>query len=164
MDLSITTLRQRYLGGTLKPVDLVERIARETADDPNNIWIQRLTLEQMRTYAEALEGKDPATLPLYGIPFAIKDNIDLAGIPTTAACPAFAYTPGKSAAVVQRLIDAGAIPVGKANLDQFATGLVGARSPYGAGRNSFNPEYVSGGSSSGSSVAVAKGHVSFSLG
>ena len=105
-----------------------------------------------------------AALPLYGIPFAIKDNIDLAGVPTTAACPAFAYMPQRSATVVQRLIDAGAIPIGKTNLDQFATGLNGTRSPYGACRNAFNPDYISGGSSSGSAVALAKGLVSFSLG
>jgi allophanate hydrolase len=101
---------------------------------------------------------------LYGIPFAIKDNIDLANIPTTAGCPDYAYTPEHSAFVVQRLMEAGAIPVGKTNLDQFATGLVGVRSPYGACRNSINPDYVSGGSSSGSAVSVALGLASFSLG
>ena len=105
-----------------------------------------------------------SALPLYGVPFAIKDNIDLAGVPTTVACPAFAYVPQRSATVVQRLIDAGAIPIGKTNLDQFATGLNGTRSPYGACRNAFNPDYISGGSSSGSAVALAKGLVSFSLG
>jgi allophanate hydrolase len=113
---------------------------------------------------QRLEGRDPASLPLYGIPFAIKDNIDLAGIPTTAACPDYAYTPQISATVVQQLIDAGAIPLGKTNLDQFATGLVGARSPYGACRNSIDPDYISGGSSAGSAVAVALGMASFSLG
>ncbi len=101
---------------------------------------------------------------MYGVPFAIKDNIDLEGVPTTAACPDYSYMPEKSALVVQRLIDAGAIPIGKTNLDQFATGLVGTRSPYGACMNSINAEYVSGGSSSGSAVAVATGLVSFSLG
>ena len=164
MDLSIVSLRKQYLDRKLTPATLVERIAAGTSDDPNRIWIKRLTLEQMQGYAKVLEGKDPAALPLYGIPFAIKDNIDLAGVPTTAACPDFAFTPGKSAVVVQRFIDAGAIPIGKTNLDQFATGLVGTRSPYGACRNSFDPDFVSGGSSSGSSVAVAKGHASFSLG
>ena len=101
---------------------------------------------------------------MYGIPFAIKDNIDFAGLPTTAGCPAFAYQPAASAPVVQALIDAGAIALGKTNLDQFATGLVGTRSPYGACRNAFDPEYISGGSSSGSAVAVALGLASFSLG
>ena len=114
--------------------------------------------------ASSLEGKDIATLPLYGIPFAIKDNIDLAGLPTTAGCPEFAYIPEQHATVVQRLIDAGAIPLGKTNLDQFATGLNGTRSPYGACRNAFNPDFISGGSSSGSAVAVALGLASFSLG
>jgi allophanate hydrolase len=118
----------------------------------------------MLAYAQKLEGRDPASLPLYGIPFAIKDNIDLAGVPTTAACPAYAYMPETSATVVQKLIEAGAFPVGKTNLDQFATGLVGARSPYGASLNSFNPDYISGGSSAGSAVSVAMGMASFSLG
>ena len=115
-------------------------------------------------YVRALESHTTETAPLYGIPFAIKDNIDLAGVPTTAACRAYAYTPTKSATVVQKLIDAGAIPIGKTNLDQFATGLVGTRSDFGACRNAFNSEYISGGSSSGSAVTVAAGLVSFALG
>lgn len=164
MDLSIDNLRSQYGEGTLTPTRLVREIAAETDADPNRVWIRRLTLDEMLAYAKALEGRQPASLPLYGIPFAIKDNIDLAGIPTTAGCPDYAYVPRESAIVVQRLIDAGAIPVGKTNLDQFATGLVGTRSPYGACRNSFDPEFISGGSSSGSAVAVAKGYASFSLG
>jgi allophanate hydrolase len=103
-------------------------------------------------------------LPLFGVPFAIKDNIDLARIPTTAACAEFAYTPERSATVVQRLIEAGAIPLGKTNLDQFATGLVGVRSPYGVPVNPFHPDYIPGGSSSGSAVAVSRGFAAFSLG
>jgi allophanate hydrolase len=117
MDLSITNLRQRYLKGEITPTAVVEHIAKVTKKDPNRIWIHRLPVGRLREYAKALEGKDIAALPLYGVPFAIKDNIDLAGVPTTAACPAFAYTPKQSALVVQRLIDAGAIPVGKTNLD-----------------------------------------------
>lgn len=164
-NLEISALRAQYLSGALTPTQLVEILdARIGHDEPHNIWIRRLTRDEMLTYAQALEGKNPADLPLYGIPFAIKDNIDLAGIPTTAACPDYAYVPEKSATVVQRLIEAGAIPVGKTNLDQFATGLVGARSPYGPGRNAFDPDYISGGSSSGSAVAVALGLASFSLG
>ena len=168
LDLSIPHLRAQYASGALTPVQMVDALyARMLAEDAlidRHIWIHRLSKEAMLAYANALEGKDAGALPLYGIPFAIKDNIDLAGVPTTAACPEFAYTPDKSATVVQRLIDAGAIPVGKTNLDQFATGLVGVRSPYGACKNSINPDYVSGGSSAGSAVSVALGLASFSLG
>ncbi len=105
-----------------------------------------------------------ASLPLYGVPFAVKDNIDVAGLPTTAGCPEFAYTPERNAFVIERLVQAGAIIIGKTNLDQFATGLVGTRSPYGFVPNAFDPEYISGGSSSGSASAVARGLVPFSLG
>jgi allophanate hydrolase len=168
LDLSIPALRAQYLDGSLTPRALVEALhAQMLAEDAaldRHVWIRRLTLDEMRAHAAALDGRDPNTLPLYGIPFAIKDNIDLAGIPTTAACPEFAYTPEVSATVVQRLIAAGAIPVGKTNLDQFATGLVGVRSPYGACCNSINPDYISGGSSAGSAVSVARGLASFSLG
>ncbi len=163
--LDIATLQTLYREGKLTPLALVEDlIGRMAGEDTHRIWISRLDGDRLRGYAKALEGCDPASLPLYGIPFAIKDNIDLAGVPTTAACPEFAYTPSRHATVVQRLIDAGAIPVGKTNLDQFATGLNGTRSPYGACRNAFDPDYISGGSSSGSAVAVALGLASFSLG
>lgn len=165
MNLQISHLRGLYLSGALKPTDLVKQLDAEIGgEDTRHIWIRRLNLNEMLAYAQQLEGKNPADLPLYGIPFAIKDNIDLAGIPTTAACPEYAYTPTKNATVVQKLIDAGAIPVGKTNLDQFATGLVGTRSPYGAVQNSFDPDYISGGSSAGSAVSVALGMASFSLG
>ena len=162
----IPSLLQRYANGELTPSLMVQKVHALFQDDPGNIWIHKLPLETLKSYALAAEAgnKGGAELPLYGIPFAIKDNIDLAGIPTTAACPAFAYTPQRHAMVVQRLIDAGAIPIGKTNLDQFATGLNGTRSPYGACRNAFNPDYISGGSSSGSAVALAKGLVCFSLG
>ena len=112
----------------------------------------------------AIPEKAPGNGPLTGLTFAIKDNIDYAGVPTTAGCPAFAYTPAVSAPVVTLLEAAGARAVGKTNLDQFATGLVGVRSPYGACSSVFNPEYISGGSSSGSAVAVASGQVDFALG
>ena len=115
--------------------------------------------EQRRAPASLLD-----SLPLYGVLFAVKDNIDVAGMPTTAGCPAFAYTPERSAPVVEQLEAAGAILVGKTNLDQFATGLVGTRSPYGAVPNALQPAYIAGGSSSGSAVAVARGLVSFALG
>jgi len=165
MNLQISHLRGLYLSGALKPTDLVKQLDAEIGnEDTRHIWIRRLHLNEMLAYAQQLEGKNPADLPLYGIPFAIKDNIDLACIPTTAACPEYAYTPAKNATVVQKLINAGAIPVGKTNLDQFATGLVGTRSPYGAVQNSFDPDYISGGSSAGSAVSVALGMASFSLG
>ena len=168
LNLEMNALRARYLERSLTPAAMLEELdallTAEARAGSHNIWIRRLTLGEMQEFALALEGRDPALLPLYGIPFAIKDNIDLAGVPTTAACPDYAYTPSQHATVVARLIAAGAIPVGKANLDQFATGLVGVRSPYGACRNSFNPDYVSGGSSSGSAASVALGLASFSLG
>lgn len=115
-------------------------------------------------WISAIPAKPAKEGPLQGLTFAIKDNIDYAGVPTTAGCPAFAYTPGASAPVVDLFENAGARATGKTNLDQFATGLVGVRSPYGACASVFNPEYVSGGSSSGSAVAVASGQVDFSLG
>ena len=165
MNLEIAHLRGLYLSGQLSPTDLVKQLDLEIGgQEDRHIWIRRLSLDEMMAYALKLQDKNPADLPLYGIPFAIKDNIDLAGIPTTAACAEYAYTPEKSAFVVQCLIDAGAIPVGKTNLDQFATGLVGTRSPYGACQNSFDSSYISGGSSSGSAVSVALGLASFSLG
>jgi allophanate hydrolase len=164
-DLSITELRRGYREGKLTARAVLEDVcARAAVSNEGNVWIRRLTRAEIMTYVEALERRSPSDLPLYGIPFAIKDNIDLARIPTTAACGAFAYEPTQSASVVQKLIDAGAIPIGKTNLDQFATGLVGVRSPYGACGNSFDPSFISGGSSSGSAVAVASGLVSFALG
>src|SRR5439155_13163977 len=106
-----------------------------------------------------------ADLPLAGVPFAVKDNIDVAGTPTTAGCAAFAYRPAGNAVVVQQLLDAGAICAGKTNLDQFATGLVGTRSPqYGPCRNPLVPEFIAGGSSSGSAIVVATGEIPFALG
>jgi allophanate hydrolase len=165
MNLSISHLQTQYREGSLTPTTLVKQLDVEIGEaNSHKIWIQRLSLDEMLVYVKNLEGKDTASLPLYGIPFAIKDNIDLAGVPTTAACPDFAFTPQKSATVVQKLIDAGAIPIGKTNLDQFATGLVGTRSPYGACKNSINPAYISGGSSAGSAVSVALNMASFSLG
>ena len=165
VNLSLPVLRRQYLCGALTPRQLLESLLPSLeAADQDHVWISRLQPQELLAYADALAAKDPGSLPLYGIPFAIKDNIDLAGLPTTAACPEYAYEPQRHASVVQRLIDAGAIPIGKTNLDQFATGLVGTRSPYGAVRNALNPAYISGGSSAGSAVAVAAGLVSFSLG
>jgi allophanate hydrolase len=163
--LLISELRSGYLAQHFTPPDILDHVMdRAARAAERHVWITRFSRAQVMAYAQALQGVAIATLPLYGIPFVIKDNIDLEGVPTTAACPRFAYTPTRSATVVQRLIAAGAIPLGKTNLDQFATGLVGVRSPYGACRNSFNDQFISGGSSSGSAVAVATGLASFSLG
>jgi len=165
MQLSINALHGRYRAGALDPATLVAVLRKRiTVESASNIWIQTLDEAQLRPYLQALEGRGPDDLPLYGVPFAIKDNIDLTGVPTSAGCPAYAYTPGRHAGVVERLVAAGAVPMGKTNLDQFATGLVGVRSPWGAVANAFDPAYVSGGSSSGSAVAVARGMVTFSLG
>ncbi len=138
--------------------------ARLSAVDDPGIFLHCLPQEAVSAAAEALPPFDPERFPLWGLPFAIKDNIDLAGAPTTASCPAFTYWPERGATVVGRLQAAGAILIGKTNLDQFATGLVGVRSPFPVPRNAFDPERVPGGSSSGSAVAVAQGIVTFSLG
>ena len=130
----------------------------------NPVWISLVPREQVLARAKALEAADRSTLPLYGVPFAVKDNIDVAGMATTAACPAFSYIAEATATVVQKLESAGAVLVGKTNMDQFATGLVGTRTPYGACSSVFDERYISGGSSSGSAVAVASGLVSFALG
>ncbi|MEC7930782.1 MAG: allophanate hydrolase [Pseudomonadota bacterium] len=145
--------------------DTLERIAAYDAIQPQ-IWISRFAPDDLLAAARSIDARVAAgeSLPLAGVPFAAKDNIDVAGLDTTAACPAFAYSPARSATVIERLTAAGAICIGKTNLDQFATGLNGTRSPYGAPRNAFNRAYVSGGSSSGSSVAVAAGLVPFALG
>ena len=163
-DLSIDTLLSLYEAKTTTPRQVLRDLWDRAEAGNKAIWISRPTWAEVEEYLTKLESSDPAKLPLYGIPFAIKDNIDLVGHPTTAACPAFAKEAAQSAFVVQKLIDAGAIPVGKTNLDQFATGLVGVRSPYGVPANAFDPDYVPGGSSSGSAVAVATGLASFSLG
>jgi len=163
--LDIAALQARYVSGALTPTALVEDLlARIATRGDDHVWIDRLGRDELLQYARRLQDQGPAGKPLYGIPFAIKDNFDLAGRPTTAACPAFAYTARASAAVAERLIAAGAILIGKTNLDQFATGLSGTRSPYGAPSCVFHPGYISGGSSSGSAVAVAAGLVSFALG
>jgi allophanate hydrolase len=163
--LDLHSLGARYRDGSLRPTQLaagiLERIERRGDD---KVWIHRVPRDELLARAAELERRGPQGLPLYGIPFAIKDNIDLGGHPTTAACPDYAYTPNTDAAVVQSLIRAGALPLGKTNLDQFATGLVGVRSPYGVPGNAFDARYVPGGSSSGSAVAVAAGLASFSLG
>jgi allophanate hydrolase len=164
-ELTIHALLSGYRTGRFAPVDIMtELLARIEREQSGNVWIARVPDEEVMRMAAALLDRTASELPLYGVPFAIKDNIDLKGMVTTAGCPAFGYVAERSAHVVQKLIDAGAIPIGKTNLDQFATGLVGTRSPYGACANAFDPTYISGGSSSGSAVAVARGFVSFALG
>ena len=163
--LDFANLRELYRTGQATPEDVAKEVLARAEQEPDKaIWITRLPDAAILAAARTLADADPNTLPLYGLPFAIKDNIDVAGYPTTAACPDYAYTPDISAAVVDALTAAGAILIGKTNMDQFATGLVGTRSPYGACTNPFDPAYVSGGSSSGSAVAVSKGLVSFALG
>ena len=165
VDLSLATLQQAYAADRPRPSDLVAALY-ERIGCGRPAWIfLRQREDALRACAE-LEARRAAgeALPLHGIPFGVKDNIDVAGMPTTAACPTFSYVPSRSAQSVQRLLQAGAICLGKTNLDQFATGLSGARSPYGTCSSVGNPLYVSGGSSSGSAVAVAAGHVSFALG
>jgi allophanate hydrolase len=170
-DLGLHKLRARYRAGTLSCSAVIEEVLRRiaTAGD-DKVWISRASDTDLRAHAAQLDAelaRDPSLLdrqPLFGVPFAVKDNIDVAGMTTTAACPGFAYKAEKSAEIVQRLTEAGALAIGKTNLDQFATGLVGVRSPYGVPRNPFDAAFIPGGSSSGSAVAVAAGLVSFSLG
>lgn len=163
--LNIEFLHKGYELGSFTPLDVCREIVKRSSEsEAMNIWITPPSLSAMAPYINRLEHMDKEDCPLWGIPFAVKDNIDLEGAETTAACREYAYTPTKSSFVVQRLIDAGAIPVGKTNLDQFATGLVGTRSPYGEVHNSLNEELISGGSSSGSAVAVSIGLCSFALG
>lgn len=164
--LNMGALRALYRSGQAQPSDVVTMLYDRICSTPlAPVWISLVRRETALARARALE-RDPlaAARPLYGIPFAIKDNIDLAEVPTTAGCPGFSYSPSRNATVVEALLDAGAIPIGKNNLDQFATGLVGTRSPYGACSSVFDDRYISGGSSSGSAVAVAAGLVSFALG
>lgn len=164
LSFDLASLRAAYCQGTATVREVIAEALRRSAADTHHAYIHVLSAAEVEPYLARLDGVDPTSLPLYGVPFAIKDNIDLAHIPTTAACPEFAYTPDQSAFVVRQLLAAGAVPVGKTNLDQFATGLNGTRSPYGACQNAHNPAFISGGSSSGSGVAVAKGSVSFALG
>jgi len=165
MIMTISQLLNDYKNKGTTPREVIAQIKARIAEHADNpIYLYVLDDEELEPYLARLESVDVDALPLYGIPFAIKDNIDLAGVPTTAACPDFSYVAERSAYVVEKLIEAGAIPVGKTNLDQFATGLVGTRSPYGACKNSIDPEYISGGSSSGSAISIALDMAAFSLG
>jgi len=169
--LEFTTLRSLYRAPSFTPTEVVHAVYdRIAARGEDHVWIYLCTREHALAQARQLEQRrqqssQPWTeMPLYGLPFAVKDNIDVAGLPTTAACPQFAYTPETSAPVVDHLLTAGCILIGKNNMDQFATGLAGVRSPFGIPSNPFDERYIPGGSSSGSAVAVAAGLVSFALG
>lgn len=162
--LSLQNLRQQYESGAARPEDIVRLIYDRIHSAGNDhVWIHLIPEEAALKRARELGTRSPDR-PLYGVPFAVKDNIDVEGLPTTAGCPAFAYVAQRTATAVRKAMDAGAILIGKTNMDQFATGLVGTRSPYGACSSIYNSSYISGGSSSGSAVAVAKGEVCFALG
>lgn len=161
--LTCRWIRQAYEEG-MTPWELLEEVInRSEKHRDKNIWITEPSWELAEPYIRNLP-EDRKNYPLWGIPFAVKDNIDWKGVLTTAACPEYAYIPEKSAFVIRKLVAAGAIPVGKTNMDQFATGLVGTRSPYGEVHNVYQPELISGGSSSGSGASVAAGIVPFALG
>ncbi len=164
MTETVAEILHAYRTGAATPEDIVARsFARVRAHDDPAIFITLRDEADVRAEAMALARIGNTALPLYGIPVAVKDNIDVQGLPTTAACAAFLYRPVKDAASVARLRAAGALVVGKTNLDQFATGLVGVRTPYGIGRNLFDPRLIPGGSSAGSALAVGAGLVPLSL-
>lgn len=168
ISLDLTCLRHAYENQNLSPSQLIEEVLRRIDDaGDDHVWISRVPIESLKRRVKELEELPKSKIsemPLYGIPFAVKDNIDIAGLATTAGCPEFSYEPEATAHAVKNLLEAGAILIGKTNLDQFATGLVGTRSPYGISRNPFDSRYIPGGSSSGSAVAVSSGLVSFALG
>jgi allophanate hydrolase len=164
MNITIGTLLAAHTGGKALTATIEETYDRiEKHADPA-LFIAIRSKSEALEVARRIQASGPEGRPLYGVPFVVKDNIDVAGLPTTAACPAFAYHPAKSAFVVETLERAGAIVIGKTNLDQFATGLVGVRSPYGVPRNALRADLIPGGSSSGSATAVGAGLVPFSLG
>lgn len=162
--MTISSLQEAYRRGDIELERFLRTKLEQARTDGSNAWISVISDQQLDAYIAALNNQDMEQLPLYGVPFAVKDNIDLAGLDTTAGCEAYRYQPSESAYVVKQLIKAGAVPLGKTSLDQFATGLVGTRSPWGAVNNSFDAEYISGGSSSGSAVTVATNQVFFALG
>jgi allophanate hydrolase len=162
---TVAAIVAAHRAGTMTPAQTVARSYRRIRDhnDPA-IFISLRDEKDALAEAERVAKRDVAHLPLYGVPVAVKDNIDALGMPTTAACPAFSYMPTHDSTAVARLREAGAIIIGKTNLDQFATGLVGVRSPYGTPRNAIRADLIPGGSSSGSAVAVSAGLVPLALG
>ncbi len=169
--LDFRSLSSKYRSETLTPTAVVKEVYRRIKDrGDDHVWTHLIPQDEALLTADKLEkryaarGKTGEEFPLYGLTFGVKDNIDIAGLPTTAACPAYKYTANQTATAIQKLLDAGAILIGKTNLDQFANGLVGVRSPYGVSRNAVDPRYIPGGSSPGSAVAVAAGLVSFAIG
>lgn len=167
--MSISELQQRYKTGSTSPETIIRGVFRrieEYEEQDAAVWISRKSEDEVLTYIEELRSKynDKPLPPLFGVPFALKDNIDVAGIPTTAGCEAYTYIPSTNAPAVQLLLDAGAIYIGKLNMDQLATGLSGCRSPFGIPHSVFSKFHISGGSSSGSGIAVGAGLVSFALG
>jgi allophanate hydrolase len=167
VSLDFASLRAAYESGAATPTAIIRELyARISARGDDGVWVSLRPIEAVLAEAARLEALEPAAraaLPLWGLPFGIKDSLDYAGLPTTAGCPGFAYEPGQSAASVARTVAAGALAIGKTALDQFATGLVGVRVAGTAPVNPFNPDFISGGSSSGSAVAVAAGLLSFAL-
>lgn len=162
--LTIDGLLDAYRNGDVNVADFLRDKLESIKTDDSNAWISVISDQQLEEYLDNLESQNIQSLPLFGVPFAIKDNIDLKELNTTAGCDSYRYQPTESSYVVQLLINAGAVPLGKTSLDQFATGLVGTRSPWGAVNNSFDRDYISGGSSSGSAVSVASNQVYFALG
>ncbi|KAJ9144971.1 Amidase [Pleurostoma richardsiae] len=169
LDLGIESLLSGYRDKSLSPFDVISTVYDRIEAYPDKaVWISLVTRQEALVYTQSLVAKHTAgggeLPPLFGVPFSVKDSIDIAGYPTTLACPSFAYKAERTALVVQKILDAGAVLVGKTNLDQFATGLNGTRSPYGAPRCVYDSKYISGGSSSGSVVSVAASLVSFTVG
>src|SRR5438445_6610351 len=162
---TVAAIVAAHRAATMTPAQTVARsYQRIRAYNDPAVFISLRDEKEALAEAEALDSKNAAVLPLYGVPVAIKDNIDAQGLPTTAACPAFSYSPAQDSTAVAKLRAAGAIVIGKTNLDQFATGLVGVRSPYGIPVNPIRADLIPGGSSSGSAVAVSAGLVPLALG
>ena len=170
LSLDITTLHAGYRNGSLTPTQVIEEVYRRIeARGDDHVWLslvpQRVAVERARALETRFPPRSgPDSHPLYGLPFSVKDNIHVAGMATSAACPAFTHVADVTATAVDRALDSGAILIGKTNLDQFATGLVGIRCPTGYCRNLFDPDYIPGGSSSGAGVCVGAGLVSFAYG